>query len=100
MCMCGDDDDGEADALKVARALNAQGNAATFEAFGRNVWEWAKDENWSSEEGWQICEMAEAAGLAHRAKYDPEIHGDEIDSDPGDEIMLFYPKPVVPQGAQ
>ena len=33
-----------------------------------------------------ILPLAHAAGLCRRVIYDPEIHGDGIDADPGDEI--------------
>ena len=58
------------------------------------VWDWTwagggKD----SEDGWELAEKAEACGLAERAKYDPDIHG-ETEADPGD--LILYPSDMDP----
>lgn len=43
-----------------------------------------------------ILPLAQAAGLCGRVKYDPEIHGDGIEAEPGDEIWWWGG----PQGVQ
>ena len=54
--------------------------------FGHFVWRWLAN-NWSSEDGWELSELAVKAGLAKRVAYDPEKHG-ECDAEPGDEIIF------------
>lgn len=63
-----------------------------FARFGEALWQYiikrggdfCRDE--ISED---ILPLAEAAGLCCRVKYDPEIHGDMIDAEPGCEIWWW-----------
>ena len=77
-------------AIAARDALRAEveaGERECWHAFGALVWRWLA-ENWDTEFGWDIAEMAVTAGLAEHVKYDPAIHG-ECEADSGDDII--YP---------
>lgn len=65
----------------------------SFAEFGRMVYEFIVDwDGWFGEElSVTLMPMAEKAGLATRAQYDPDEHGEGIEADPGDEIWLWTP---------
>lgn len=68
-----------------------KGDADRFAAFGRAVWGWIKDhpEFCGEEMSEEILPLARDAGLCRRVVYDPEIHGDGIDADPGCEVWYW-----------
>jgi len=60
--------------------------------FGKDVWEWVKEQGgdiFEHEDSEVIMEIAEKHGLAKRVIYDPEKHGDISMADPGEEIWWF-----------
>jgi len=60
--------------------------------FGEAMWEYILKrggEFCGDEISEDILPLAERAGLCHRVRYDPEIHGDGIDVDEGDEIWWW-----------
>lgn len=63
-----------------------------FYCFGKAVWDHIVDNGGDfigSEISEDILPLAESAGLCHRVKYNPRIHGEDIDADPGDEIWWW-----------
>jgi hypothetical protein len=63
-----------------------------FEVFGEAMWKLISHpetnfcgDEWSED----VLPLAEAAGLCGRVKYDPAIHGEDIEADPGDEIWWW-----------
>lgn len=60
--------------------------------FGRLVWAWIEelggDYCWR-EDSEDILPLAEKAGLVRRVIYDPALHGEEIEADPGSEIWFW-----------
>lgn len=63
-----------------------------FARFGEAVWKYIT-KSLSGFFGVEISEdilpLAQAAGLCCRVEYDPELHGEEIDAEPGDEIWWW-----------
>lgn len=63
-----------------------------FAAFGEAVWGFITKQGSSfhdEEISEDILPLAQAAGLCSRVEYDPEIHGESIEADPGDEIWWW-----------
>jgi hypothetical protein len=63
-----------------------------FARFGESMWRFiAKNAgDFCGEElSEDILPLAQSAGLCCRIKYDPEIHGDGFDAEPGDEIWWW-----------
>jgi hypothetical protein len=63
-----------------------------FEAFGEAMWKLISrpetnfcGDEWSEE----VLPLAQQAGLCERVPYDPAIHGEDIEADPGDEIWWW-----------
>jgi hypothetical protein len=42
-----------------------------------------------NEDDWELIEEAVRLGLFPRVPYDPEVHGDVEDAEPGDEITVW-----------
>lgn len=87
-----DNEPGQVYARFVIKELRVLPELERYEIFGKLVWGMIKgkggsflDDEWSEE----IMPMAEAAGLCSRVKYDPEIHGPDIDAEPGGEIWWW-----------
>ena len=72
---------------RVAQLEAEAGHHDHWHAFGARVWRWLA-ENWDTEDGWELAEIAALSGLAEHVKYDPDIHG-ECEAEPGDDII--YP---------
>ena len=72
---------------RVAQLEAEAGHHDHWHAFGARVWRWLA-ENWDTEDGWELAEIAALSGLAEHVKYDPDIHG-ECGAEPGDDII--YP---------
>jgi len=72
---------------RVAQLEAEAGHHDHWHAFGARVWRWL-DENWDTEDGWELAEIAVLSGLAEHVKYDPDIHG-ACEAEPGDDII--YP---------
>ena len=72
---------------RIATLEAEAGHHDHWHAFGARVWRWLA-ENWDTEDGWELAEIAVLAGLAEHVKYDPDIHG-ECEAEPGDDII--YP---------
>ena len=68
--------------------------------FGSLVWDFICKEGsdfCGSEFSEDILPLAQRAGLCRRVVYDPEIHGDNVEADPGSEIWWWGPeKNVLP----
>lgn len=63
-----------------------------FAAFGRAVWDYIRrrgGEFCEEEISEDILPLATWAGLCERVAYDPAIHGDGIDAEPGSEIWYW-----------
>jgi hypothetical protein len=63
-----------------------------FAQFGAAVWAWIKRQGGDfcgEEMSEEILPLAQAAGLCSRVIYDPAIHGDNIEADPGCEIWWW-----------
>jgi excisionase family DNA binding protein len=61
-----------------------------FAAFGRAVRkEIIEREWWSDVDHFELCVLALENGICTRVPYDPQIHGENIEADPGDEIFWF-----------
>jgi hypothetical protein len=63
-----------------------------YAQFGKAMWQYIEKiggEFCGEEISEDILPLAQAAGLCHRVKYDPAIHGSNIDADPGDEIWYW-----------
>jgi hypothetical protein len=75
----------------LARAVEPQ----VYTRFGKAVWDYIvqRGELFCGEEiSEDILPLAQSAGLCSRVKYDPVIHGDNIDAETGDEIWWWeYP---------
>lgn len=60
--------------------------------FGRLIWGWIEGQGgdfcWR-EDSEDILPMAEKAGLCRRVIYDPVLHGEAIEAEPGDEIWFW-----------
>jgi len=72
---------------RVAQLEAEAGHHDHWHAFGARVWRWLA-ENWDTEDGWELAEIAVLSGLAEHVKYDPDIHG-ACEAEPGDDII--YP---------
>ena len=86
------------DALQDARAClhgwewMAEATDARHAEFGRLMWE--RIEKKGGDYCWQpesedILPLAEKAGLCRRVKYDPDLHGEDMEADPGDVIWFW-----------
>jgi hypothetical protein len=63
-----------------------------FEVFGEAMWKLISrpetnfcGDEWSED----VLPLAHQAGLCERVLYDPAIHGEDIEADPGDEIWWW-----------
>lgn len=79
-----------------ARAVAAEDRVRELEPyakFGRMfVEKVGMDDSWWGDE-WSedVMPLAVQAGIAERVPYDPEIHGEGVESEPGDEIWVWLP---------
>lgn len=79
-----------------ARAVAAEERVRELEPyakFGRMfVEKVGMDDSWWGDE-WSedVMPLAVQAGIAERVPYDPEIHGEGVESEPGDEIWVWLP---------
>ena len=63
-----------------------------FARFGEAMWKYITNlggDFCGEEISEDILPLAEAAGLCCRVEYDPSIHGETIEADPGDEIWWW-----------
>ena len=63
-----------------------------FARFGEAMWKFItkKGDDFCGEEiSEDVLPLAQAAGLCCRVEYDPEIHGENIEADPGDKIWWW-----------
>jgi hypothetical protein len=72
---------------RIAALEVEAGHHDHWHAFGARVWRWLA-ENWDTEDGWELAEIAVLSGLAEHVEYDPDKHG-ECEAEPGDDII--YP---------
>ena len=65
--------------------------ASGYADFGKAVIEWiVETEAWEHEFSDELLEIAAKHDLAQRCPYDPEIHGEGIDTDIGDDIWFIH----------
>lgn len=71
--------------------MDAEDTGNTFEAFGRDMLAWARSrENFfGDEDSEKFMEIAEKHGLVQRVKYDPALHGEIEDAEPGCDVWWF-----------
>jgi len=63
-----------------------------YDRFGRAVWDYIEklgDDFVGKEISEDILSLAEEAGLCWRMEYDPELHGEGIDAEPGDDVWVW-----------
>ena len=63
-----------------------------FARFGEAMWKYITKQGGDfcgEEDSENILPLAQAAGLCCRVEYDPAIHGETIEADPGDEIWWW-----------
>lgn len=67
-----------------------------YHQFGQAMWSWLRRHGgdiFNHEDSEEFCQHAHAAGLVQRVIYDPAVHGEGINADPGTEIWWWGNQP-------